>query len=103
MTTLSFDNAIGRAALLTAAACVSCAPALAAQPFHAGDIVVSIYGNGAGNGRYGHNQASPIVLRELTTSGGFVSQLVLPQSNSKDAAGVAHSAISGEYLSLIHI
>jgi hypothetical protein len=70
--------------------------AQAANVFHAGDLVLSIYGNGDRSGTYGDNQASPIVLRDVTTSGSVVSQLALPQSNFY-RGGVLNSAISGEY------
>lgn len=76
------------------------APAMHAQAanvFHAGDLVLSIYGNGDQSGAYGDNQASPIVLRDVTTSGSFVSQLTLPQVSFHGAGGVLNSAISGEY------
>jgi autotransporter passenger strand-loop-strand repeat protein len=61
-----------------------------------GDLVLSIYGDGAGTGSYGDNQASPITLQEITTTGSIVSQLVLPQT-TRVVNGVTEYAISGEY------
>ena len=85
-----------RAALI-AAPFATLAPAQAADVFHAGDLVLSVYGNGANTGHYEHNRAAPIVLREITTTGAFVGQIVLPQSGFKNAAGEANFPISGEY------
>lgn len=82
---------------LTAALFAATAPALAATPFKAGDLVLSVYGNGDHSGSYGDNQASPIVLRDVTTSGAFVDQIVLPQASFIGASGARNSAISGEY------
>jgi hypothetical protein len=64
--------------------------------FTAGDLVVSISGDGAGSGTYGDNQASPIELEEVTTSGTEVAELELPQSTTT-VDGVTESVISGEY------
>ncbi len=64
--------------------------------FTAGDLVVSVSGDGDGSGTYTDNQASPITLEELTTSGVVAGTLVLPQTASTNA-GVTQSAISGEY------
>ncbi len=72
-------------------------PAHAADVFHTGDLVLSVYGNGANTGHYDHNRAAPIVLREITTAGAFVGQIVLPQAAFKNAAGDANFPISGEY------
>ena len=72
-------------------------PAYAGKPFKTGDLVLSIYGNGNQSGTYGDNQASPIVLRDVTTSGSFVDQLVLPQASFIGAGGTLNSSISGEY------
>ena len=83
--------------LLAAAALLHCGAAHAVDVFHAGDLVLSIYGNGDGSGRVGDNQASPIVLRDVTTSGAFVGQMTLPQTSFVDATGRSNSAISGEY------
>ncbi|MDC8784681.1 PEP-CTERM sorting domain-containing protein [Roseateles koreensis] len=78
--------------------------ALAATPmahatavFNVGDLVVSIYGNGNLSGSYGDNQASPIVLQALSTTGVLGNALTLPQSSFVSASGVLNSAISGEY------
>ena len=64
--------------------------------FTQGDLVISVYGNGDGSGTYSDNQAAPITLQEVTTSGTHVGQLVLPQTTTTKN-GVTNSAISGEY------
>lgn len=64
--------------------------------FTPGNLVISIYGNGDGSGPYTDNQASPITLREITTSGQVVGQIVLPQTTTT-TNGVTNNAISGEY------
>ncbi len=79
------------------AAMASLTPARAVDVFHAGDLVVSVYGNGANTGRYDHNRAAPIVLRDITTEGAFVGQIALPQSGFRNAAGQANFPVSGEY------
>ena len=89
---LALSAALGACGLALAAA-----PAAAATAFNPGDLVLSVYGNGDGSGRYGDNQASPIVLRDVTTAGSFVSQITLPQASFVGAGGVLNSAISGEY------
>ena len=80
---------------IAAAAAVPAANAV--DVFHPGDLVLSVYGNGANTGHYDHNRAAPIVLRDITTTGAFVGQIVLPQSGFKNAAGQANLPISGEY------
>jgi hypothetical protein len=67
-------------------------PAVAADVFTSGDLVLSIYGNGAGSGSYTDNQAAPIVLQDISLSGVLGGKLVLPQTTVG-----ANSAISGEY------
>lgn len=62
-----------------------------ALPFNPGDLVVSVVGNTDGS-RPTDNQASPIQLIELTTSGTIVGSMLLPQT-----ASGANYAISGEY------
>jgi autotransporter passenger strand-loop-strand repeat protein len=64
--------------------------------FTAGDLVISVYGDGADNADYALNQAAPIVLDELTTTGTEVGQLVLPQVTSV-VNGVTEYGVSGEY------
>jgi autotransporter passenger strand-loop-strand repeat protein len=64
--------------------------------FTPGDLVVSVVGDGDGSGSYGDNQATPIVLEELTTSGQEVGQETLPQQTTI-VAGTTEYAISGEY------
>jgi autotransporter passenger strand-loop-strand repeat protein len=63
-----------------------------------GDLVLSIYGDGADTGSYSLDQAAPIVLQEITPTGTVVSQLVLPQT-TVTVNGVTEYAISGEYQS----
>jgi hypothetical protein len=67
-----------------------------ADVFTAGDLVVSVYGDGEGDGTYTDNQAAPIVLDELTTSGTPVTGLDLPETTTT-VDGVTENAISGEY------
>jgi autotransporter passenger strand-loop-strand repeat protein len=67
-----------------------------AAAFTPGNLVISISGDGAGSGVVGDNQASPITLEQITTSGAFVSQLVLPQTTTV-VNGVTENAISGEF------
>ena len=64
--------------------------------FTAGDLVISVYGDGADDGTFGDNQASPIVLDEITTTGSIVTSLELPQTTTT-VDGVTENAISGEY------
>jgi autotransporter passenger strand-loop-strand repeat protein len=64
--------------------------------FTAGELVISISGDGDGSGTYGDNQASPITLNEVTTTGTIVGQLVLPETTTV-RNGVTEYAISGEY------
>jgi hypothetical protein len=64
--------------------------------FTAGDLVISLSGDGAGTGTYGDNQATPIELEEVTTSGGEVAAMELPQE-ATTVSGATENAISGEY------
>jgi hypothetical protein len=64
--------------------------------FTAGDLVISVYGDGADDGTYGDNQASPIVLEEVTTSGSVVTSMALPEE-TEVVNGTTEYAISGEY------
>ncbi len=70
--------------------------AFAGSPYIAGNLVVSVEGNGSGTGSYGDNQAAPLTLYQFhangTTSASFVNSLMLPQTNSG-----ANFAVSGEY------
>jgi hypothetical protein len=84
-----------RTAAILLAATAFARPA-AAYYFGSSDLVVSIYGNGDGSGPYTDNEASPIVLQEITRTGTVVSTTVLPQSTTS-ANGVTNYAISGEY------
>jgi hypothetical protein len=85
-----------RIAFFVACAFATSAPVYA-QVFNAGDLVISVSGNGNNSGTYGDNQASPIVLDDVTTSGTIKSQLTLPQNNFTNSNGVLNYAISGEY------
>ncbi|MCJ2131308.1 beta strand repeat-containing protein [Methylobacterium sp. E-045] len=67
-----------------------------APTFDVGNLVLSVYGNGDGSGDYTDNNASPIVLEQITTDGTLVSRFVLPQTTSV-TNGVTNSVISGEY------
>ena len=64
--------------------------------FKSGDLVISIYGDGDGSGTYTDNQAAPIVLEDISTTGVVGGQLVLPQTTTT-VNGVTENAISGEY------
>lgn len=64
--------------------------------FTAGDLVVSLVGDVENNGTYTLDQASPIFLQELTTSGTVVGTMVLPQATTV-VNGVTEYGISGEY------
>ena len=90
--TFNFTRAAASMALCFAVT----SPAMA-QVFQPGDLVISVYGDGNGSGVVGDNQASPIVLEDVTTSGSFVDGLTLPQTSFVDSLGVVNSAISGEY------
>ena len=68
----------------------------AAAACTAGDLVVSVYGDGSGTGNYTLDQAAPISLDQITTSGTIVSQTVLPETTST-VNGVTEYLISGEY------
>ena len=67
-----------------------------AAAFTAGNLVISISGDGDGSGSYGDNQASPLTLEQITTSGSIVSQIVLPQTTTV-VDGVTEYAVSAEY------
>ena len=84
-------------ALLGAVFTLAAAQTAHADVFNVGDLVLSIYGNGAKTGTYGDNQASPIVLQDISTTGVLGNALTLPQTSFTNAAGVLNSAISGEY------
>lgn len=79
------------------ASCLAAASPAMAQVFNTGDLVISVYGAVGGSGVVGDNQASPIYLEDITTSGSFVDGMTLPQSSFVSASGVFNSAISGEY------
>ena len=67
-------------------------PAFAGSIFSAGNLVVSVEGNGSGTGNYTGNQAAPLTLYQYTTAGTYVNSLELPQVN----VGL-NFAVSGEY------
>jgi hypothetical protein len=85
-TALLITSAIGGLALHAAPA--------AALDFTPGDLVISVYGDGAAGDTttYTDNEASPITLDEITTTGTQVGQIVLPQTTSG-----GNNAISGEF------
>jgi autotransporter passenger strand-loop-strand repeat protein len=65
--------------------------------FTAGDIVISVVGDGDGSGTYTDNQATPIVLEEIDpNTGAIVGQMALPQTTTTQD-GTTEYAISGEY------
>jgi hypothetical protein len=63
-----------------------------ALAFTPGDLVISVYGDGSNDGTYTDNEASPITLEEVTTTGAEVGSLELPQT-----ASGPNNPISGEY------
>ena len=67
-----------------------------ALTFTQGDLVVSVVGNVDGNGPYGDNQGTPILLQQLTTTGVLAGSMLLPQTTMV-TNGVTQYAISGEY------
>ena len=67
-----------------------------APAFTAGNLVISISGDGDGSGVYGDNQASPMTLEQITTSGAIVSQIVMPETTTT-VNSVTEYAISSEY------
>ena len=83
-------------AFIMAAAMLPATASAASLSFVSGDLVVSIYGNGDGSGNYTDNQAAPVVLQQVTTTGQAAGSLVLPQTSSV-VNGVTQSAFSGEY------
>jgi hypothetical protein len=72
------------------------AQAFAGPLYLAGNLVVSVEGNGSGTGSYGDNQAAPLTLYQYhpsgTTSASFVNSLQLSQT----IVG-SNFAVSGEY------
>jgi autotransporter passenger strand-loop-strand repeat protein len=64
--------------------------------FTGGDIVVSVVGDVNDSSDYTDNQAAPIALEEVTTTGTEVGQLVLPETTTT-VDGTTENAISGEY------
>lgn len=92
--TASVTDAAGQTG--TTASSLSFSVNTTASAFTAGNLVISISGDGDGSGSYGDNQASPITIEQITTSGSYVSQLVLPQTTTT-VNGVTEYAISGEY------
>ena len=82
-------------AMAVALVCV-CKSSQAAFAFTAGDLVVSVEGDGSNTGSYGDNQAAPLTLYQYaingTSAAAFAGSLELPQTSSG-----ANYAISGEY------
>ena len=80
---------------ILATACAGCALLSASRadalPFNTGDLIVSVVGNVDGSAPT-DNQAAPIQLLELTTTGKVVGSMLLPQT-----ASGSNYAISGEY------
>jgi hypothetical protein len=74
------------------AAAIAAPCAAHALYFTQGDLVISVYGDGDGSGTYTDNEAAPITLDEVTTTGGLVGSIVLPQT-----ASMTNNPISGEY------
>ena len=89
-------NRVLPSAFIMAAAMLPATASATSLAFVSGDLVVSVYGNGDGSGNYGDNQASPIVLQQVTTTGQAAGSLVLPQTTTV-VNGVTQNAISGEY------
>jgi hypothetical protein len=75
---------------------INAAQASTISSFMAGDLVVSVEGNGSGTGSYSDNQAAPLTLAEFGVTGTqdatLSGTLELPQTASK-----GNYAISGEY------
>jgi hypothetical protein len=91
-----FSRPVQKAAL---AIVLTTASAFGDSLFTAGNLVVSVEGNGvvgATSGPYGDNQASPLTLFQYhptgTSSASYVNSLVLPQTSSG-----SNSAVSAEY------
>ena len=82
--------------VLTAIVLAFAGHASAAPIFTSGNLVVSLVGNSNGSGPYTDNQATPIKLQELTTSGALGHALVLPQTTIT-VDGRTQYAVSGEY------
>jgi hypothetical protein len=79
-------------ALLASPAC--------AQSFTAGDLVISIEGDGSSTGTYTDNQAAPLTLEQLSVNGvsnaSAAGTWMLPQFTTT-VNGVTQYALSGEY------
>ena len=69
-----------------------------ANPFTPGDLVVSVYGRGQSGDTttYTDNQAAPLTLQDVSTTGVAGGQLVLPQTTSV-VNGHMQYVVSGEY------
>jgi hypothetical protein len=84
--------------VLFPAVCLGLAGTVHAQSFQftAGDLVVSVEGDGSGTGTYGDNQAAPLTLDQFslngTSSATAAGTLMLPQTTVG-----GQYAISGEY------
>ncbi|WP_213775939.1 hypothetical protein [Bradyrhizobium sp. dw_78] len=84
------------ATLVAAGAFAQSASAQTFSSFTAGDLVVSVEGDGSNTGSYSDNQAAPLTLYEYglngTSSTTFAGSMTLPQTASGN-----NVAISGEY------
>ena len=60
-----------------------------AIPFTAGDLVISVYGDGDGSGAYTDNEASPITIDEVSTAAAPAGSDCTDQS---DRAAADHHA-----------
>ena len=71
-----------------------------AQSFTAGDLVISLEGDGSNTGTYTDNQAAPLTLEQLSVNGVSAASAagtwMLPQSTTT-VNGVTQYALSGEY------
>lgn len=101
MPNYSMSSAI-RSVLIVSAAILPLAPvksasAQSALSFTAGDLVVSVEGNGSNTGTYADNQAAPLTLYEYslngTSSATQAGSLMLPQVSTPGG----NYAVSGEY------
>jgi hypothetical protein len=88
-----------RCALFATAALFPALPAMA-QAFTAGDLVISLEGNGSNTGNYTDNQAAPLTLEQLSVNGvgsaAAAGTWMLPQTTTT-VGGVTNYALSGEY------
>ena len=99
--TLSFAGAVtNNLTLVTSGgvAQIDYVPPPTTTTYTPGNLVLSIYGDGAGTGVVGLDQAAPITLEQITQTGSIVSIQVLPTTTSV-VNGTTEFGISGEYQS----